>query len=863
MKNLTPAMRQYLEVKAAHPDCIVLFRMGDFYEMFFDDARLASRVLGIALTSRDREREIPMCGVPFHSAASYLARLVKEGHKAAICEQITDPKDSKGLIERAVTRVITPGTVLEDELLDAKTNNYIAAVVIGRKRSGLAYMDVSTGEFRVTETGTESGASDELLRIMPLELLIPDAPSVPLNLADAPVRKITLRAAAEFDYRRSHERLLKQYGAASLDGFGLGEMNEAVAAAGALLNYVRETQRSQAVHLKPPSPYLADDCLVMDHSTRRNLELAENVRAGGREGTLLDVIDLTKTAMGGRRLRSWLLAPLRDRLHIIERHEAVEELMERRAGRERIHALLNGVSDIERLAARVAMRRAAPRDLVSLKTSLSALSELKELLAGMDAKMLNEAALIDDCADAASFIGRSISDAPPMSARDGGVIRPGFSAALDELRGISAGGKESIARIEAEERAATGVNSLKVGYNRVFGYYIEVTRANSGAVPPHYMRKQTLVNAERFITPGLKEWEEKVVSSEERGLALEAELYAAVLDELSGHVQKMQTAASQVAAIDCLASLALRAEERGWRRPVMDEGGAIAIEGGRHPVVEAASDAGFVANDLRLGAEEDQIIILTGPNMAGKSTYLRQCALIVIMAQMGSFVPADKAAIGIVDRVFTRVGASDDLARGQSTFMVEMSETANILNNATPRSLVILDEIGRGTSTFDGLSIAWAVVEYLHGRKEAGAKTIFATHYHELTELSLTLARVKNYNMSVKEWEGKIIFLRKVVPGGASRSYGIAVAKLAGIPEEVVARSREILKNLEAGELVPSGMPRLAAHTREDGADEPRQLSLLGERDRLRDALAAVDMDDTTPLEALTLLTKLKEMAQD
>jgi len=856
-------MRQYLEIKAANPEAILFFRMGDFYEMFFEDAKLASTLLGIALTSRDREREIPMCGVPYHAASAYIAKLVKAGYGVAVCEQVTDPKDAKGLVQRAVARLITPGTALDDDILEPKANNFIASAYVASRRCGFAYMDASTGEFSVTELADPTMLVEEIRRLRPLEVVINEEAGGSIELGSTPVKKITALTAGYFDYRNCLERLTRHYEVASLDGFGLAGMSEGVSAAGALLAYVRDTQKSEAAHIRPCAPYLTNDWLVMDHSTCRNLELTENASTGSRSGTLLAVIDMTRTSMGARRLRSWLLHPLKDALRIAERHDAIDELLDKRSQRERLHGLLHEISDIERLIARVAMRRAGPRDLVSLKASLAVIPRIKSVAAYMETRLLRDyAGELDPCLDAVELIERSINPAPPPTLRDGGVIRSGYNAPLDELREISSGGKESIARIEAAERVATGIGSLKVGYNRVFGYYIEVTKANSAAMPAHYTRKQTLANAERFITPGLKEWEEKVLTAEDRALAIEAELFTGVLDALAHHINAVQSAAGKVATLDCLVSLTLAAEEMNYARPVIDDGDAIIIEAGRHPVVEHNVDGAFNANDLRLDASSDQIIILTGPNMAGKSTYLRQCALIVIMAQMDSFVPAGRAVIGLADRVFTRVGASDDLARGHSTFMVEMNETATILNNATSRSLVILDEIGRGTSTFDGLSIAWAVVEHLHDRAGVRPKTIFATHYHELTELSLTKERVKNYNMSVKEWAGRIIFLRKVVPGGASRSYGISVARLAGIPDPVITRAREILKTLESGELNSAGLPRLSAHG-QGRMDMPRQLPLLTGPDELRETLRGVDVESTTPLEALKILARMKELAED
>jgi len=851
-------MRQYLDIKAQNPDSILFFRMGDFYEMFFEDARVASRILGIALTSRDREREVPMCGVPYHAAAGYIARLVKEGHKVAVCEQMTDPGEARGIVERAVTRVITPGIALEDELLEPGANNFIASLSVAKSSCGFSYMDVSTGEFRLTEPRDLTAALEEVRRLRPLELLVESGLEQGDAFSGLPVRKITPLSKYDFDQAEAASRLNAHFGTKTLDGFGCAGLTAPVAAAGALLGYIRGNQKKELVHVRSLKPYFTEDFLVLDSSTMKNLEIAHNLRDGGKESTLLSVLDRTGTSMGARALRSWLLHPLRDVGEITRRQDAVEELLEARELSASLRSALSAVYDLERLIARVSLGAAGPRDLVALRDSLGKVPLIKDYLKLLGSEVIRGLeGSIDAVEEAAGLIGRAIADAPPVSLKDGGVIRPGYSVELDELRSIGSGGKDWIASLEASERARTGINTLKVGYNRVFGYYIEITKANMEYAPADYIRKQTLVNAERFITPQLKEWEDRILGAEERALKLEAMLFGRVMDELKAHAHRVQRTAASIAVLDCLLSFASAASEHNYARPVVDDGDSIEIEDGRHPVVEACSRE-FVSNDLKLG--DDRVIILTGPNMAGKSTYLRQNALIVLMAQTGSFVPASRAVIGAVDRIFTRVGASDDLSRGQSTFMVEMSETANILNNATSKSFVVLDEIGRGTSTFDGLSIAWAVVEHMLDR--VGAKTLFATHYHELTELSLTKERVKNYNMAVKEWEDRIVFLRKVLPGGASRSYGIQVARLAGIPPEVISRSREILRNLETGELNEAGMPKLAAREART-AEKGHQMSLLGERDPVHEELRGADLDRMTPLEALTALHKMKELLKN
>ncbi len=900
--NITPAMRQYLEVKEDLGDAIVFFRMGDFYEMFFDDAVTASKILGIALTARDRKKEIPMCGFPYHAATGYIKKLIHEGHRVAVCEQVEDPASAKGLVRREVTRVITPGTAIEDELLEPGDNNFIAAVNLTGKVYGLSYMDLSTGEFMVTEFESSEELLDELMRLRPLEVLLPEeeGPNAELRSISAgpglATKKLTTLPPREFQPSLNTRRLSSHFGTAGLQGFGCDGLRSGLGAAGALLEYIKETQKSGLNHIRKISPYVLDQYMVMDYSTRRNLEVLENSRTGARSGTLIEVLDRTATAMGARLLRKWMLRPLKDLEPIKHRLCAVEELVGEPLLRETARALLRGVHDLERLSSRVSMRSATPRDLVAMRDSLKKVAELRDRLQGVSSPLLYEIqGGLDPVEEASVLIGRAIVENPPIALRDGGVIRQGYDSELDSFREIGSGGKDSIAALEQEERKKTGINSLKVGYNRVFGYYIEVRRASLASVPPEYIRKQTLVNAERFITEDLKRWEERILGAEERAKALETSLYRDIIERLCPLMSAVRETAEKAAALDVLISFSLSAIKHNYIRPMLNDSEALRIEGGRHPVVEAAMDAStdFVPNDLSLDSAGDALVILTGPNMAGKSTYLRQNALIVYMAQIGSFVPALEAEIGLVDRIFTRVGAWDDLSRGQSTFMVEMNETANILNNATSRSLVILDEIGRGTSTFDGLSIAWAVVEYLHDHFKDPPRTLFATHYIELTELSLTKERVKNYNMLVKDWEGRVIFLRKVVPGQSNSSYGIHVASLAGLPEEVLARAREILSNLEHGELTGSGMPRIARPcrlspsgvpegkgpegTRGDGAKgrggdkgargpealEGGSANLLGREDRLRSTLRSMDLERTTPIEALNLLHKLREMIDD
>ncbi len=912
--SLTPAMRQYLEIKGRLGDAIVFFRMGDFYEMFFEDAVTASKVLGIALTARDRAKEIPMCGFPYHAATNYIKKLIHEGFSVAVCEQVEEPGSAKGLVRREVTRVVTPGTAIEDELLEPSDNNYIASVCIASGRYGLSYMDLSTGEFMVTEFTTPEALVDEIMGLRPMEALAPPpseaGPDLQALLSGPGIgiKKISTLHEREFSASLNTRRLAEHFGTLGLEGFGCQGLTAGIGAAGALLAYIKETQHSKLPHIGKISPYETSDFMVMDYSTRRNLEILENTRQGTRSGTLLELLDKTTTAMGARLLRSWLLRPLKDLEAIRLRHSALDELVVEKGLREDTAGLLKGVYDLQRLSSRLSMGTASPRDLVALRDSLVKTSRLGEALSPLGSTLLAEIRKgIDAVPEAVDIISRAIVDSPPLHTRDGGVIREGYDSELDSLRATGSGGKDWIASLEREERRRTGINTLKVGYNKVFGYYIEVTRANLSSVPEDYVRKQTLVNAERFITEDLKRWEERILRAEERARALEASLYREVIETLKPMAARIRKTADLLARLDVLISLARTAAEYDYSRPEMNEEDSILIEGGRHPVVEASMDTGeFVSNDLSLDSSQEAIIILTGPNMAGKSTYLRQNALIVFLAQIGSFVPASRARIGLVDRIFTRVGAWDDLSRGQSTFMVEMNETANILNNATPRSLVILDEIGRGTSTFDGLSIAWAVVEYLHDHFASPPRTLFATHYHELTDLSLTKERVKNYNMAVKEWQGRVIFLRKVVAGQSSSSYGIHVARLAGLPEEVLDRAREILRNLEGGELTELGLPRLASSGRgtKRDAGEPeergRAVNLLGtglgargdfkgemggkagqrlprglppgrggtesrppheERlERILQGLRELEIEKTTPMEALNLLNELKKM---
>jgi DNA mismatch repair protein MutS len=862
-------MRQYLEIKADYPDAILFFRLGDFYEMFLDDAVKASRILDITLTSRNKNAEggdVPLCGIPYHSASPYIARLIEAGEKVAICEQVEDPKSAKGIVRREVVKVVTPGLVIDGESLTPKDNNYLLAYQPGSDGLvGLAYLDLSTGEFRMTELAGSDAALAEVACVAPREIL------VPLPLRSEPLyrelagpggdRLITCQDEWIADDDYVCRLFQEQFGSspqALCGGFSAG-----ATAAGAVLHYLRATQKGQALHVRDLHPYRNQEFLVLDETTRRNLELTQTIAEGKRRGSLLGILDRTVTAMGGRKLKQWLNYPLLSVPQIEERQAAVAELVADPIWRGELAAALEGVYDLERLNGRISLASAGAKDLAALRESLARLPQLLALLARSEAPLLQAcAAGIDPLEDMVDLLTAGIVDAPPFVLREGGIIAEGYHGELDELRAISREGKGFIARLEAQERARTGIGSLKIRYNKVFGYYIEVTKTNLAEVPADYQRRQTLANAERFITPELKEYEDKVLGAEERIVELEYSLFQEIRQQVAGQGERIVRTADRLAVLDVLVSLAQVAHERNYCRPVVHEGDEIVIGEGRHPVVEALNQSErFVANDVALDGRENQLLIITGPNMAGKSTFMRQVALIVLLAQIGSFVPAREATVGAVDRIFTRVGASDNLARGQSTFMLEMTETANILRHATPRSLVILDEIGRGTSTFDGVSIAWAVAEFLHDQPARKAKTLFATHYHELTELSVTRDGVKNFNIAVREWNEQIIFLRKIVPGGASHSYGIQVARLAGLPREAIERAREILLNLEKGEYAEEGVPRIARGKRGTAAKPSPQLSLFADQsDTLRQRLAEIDITAITPLEALNLLNDLKRM---
>lgn len=869
MAEPTPLFRQYEAIKAEYPDCILMFRLGDFYEMFGEDAEIASRVLEIVLTSRDRGggERIPMCGVPYHAVEGYLQKLVEAGYKVAVCDQVEGRSPGRGVMHREVTRVVTPGTLVEGSL-ERKENHYLVAVSRhGRGRSlilGLASLDVSTGDFRATQLvgeEAESALLDELARLEPAECLIPPALEGDPHLTaffDGRPGALTLLDERSFRPESGRERLLEHFGVTSLEAFGLEEWPAAVAAAGAALQYAQETQKISLSHVTGVRVYTPEAGLILDRECRRALELVHNLRDGGRRGTLLEVLDQTVTAMGGRLLRRWILEPLRDRQAIEARLDGVEALVQDPERLYELRTQLDGVHDLERLAGRIAYGTANARDLVALARSLARLPRIWELAAslpgsqepgGTGAVDLDRLELLRETIDAA------LVDDPPVPVREGSLIRPGYSPEVDRLRDLRAGGKRFIQELEQRERERTGIKSLKVGFNKVFGYYIEVTKPNLNLVPEEYQRRQTLANAERFITPELKEHESQVLGAEERLVELEYELFVQLRDRAAQEVATLQAAARRVARLDALASLAEVARQRGYVRPRITTRGRIWIEAGRHPVVEAQpGQEAFVPNDCELD-DDRRLLIITGPNMAGKSTYLRQVALIVLMAQMGSFVPAKAAEIGLVDRIFTRVGASDDLAGGRSTFMVEMTEAARIARLATQRSLVVVDELGRGTSTYDGLALAQAFAEYLHDR--IGCRTLMSTHYHELTALEGRLPAAYNLHVAVREDRGRVVFLRQVRPGGTDRSYGVNVARMAGMPPEIIQRARQLLKHLAAHAPTPA-VEQLAffeAATAHDGAPEVDEHALAALR-----RLEELQVESMTPLEAIQELDRLKRL---
>ncbi len=867
----TPMMRQYLEVKARHPDAVLFFRLGDFYEMFAEDAVRAAEILQITLTSRSKgDDRIPMCGVPYHAARGYVARLLERGLKVAICDQV-EPPGKGGIVKREVTRVITPGTVLDEQALDPREASFLAAVALDPSGAGggIALLDATTGDLRCGEVATDARVIEELRRAGVRELVLPRGEAAGARAGEI-ARSVGVPVAEVDDaaFQRGEEKLARHLGVAGLDGFGVGHLPRAVSAASGALHYLTETQRCDPRHVDRIALLPTGDVLLLDESTRANLEVERTLLGGKRKGSLLGLLDRTLTGGGGRRLAEWLRYPLLDVAAIDARLDAVEVLASGAVLRDQVADAIRPVGDVERLLSRLALRQGNARDLRALAVALDAFPSASTLLQGCGAALLAGAgrSLLGLEALAAT-LARAVADEPPATTTEGGMVRRGWSDELDRVVELSENGKGVIASLEGRERQRTGIGSLKVRYNRVFGYYIEVTKPNLHLVPPDYQRRQTTVGGERFVTPELKELEEQVLGAEERRFALEERIFEELRAEVVASAGRLRAAAAAVSTVDALLSLARVAAERGYRRPVLDDSESLEIAAGRHPVVEAMlppDSGGFVPNDVAVSSSADpegaQLLVITGPNMAGKSTVMRQAALVALLAQAGSFVPADRSRVGIVDRIFTRVGASDDLARGRSTFMVEMTETASILHNATRRSLVVLDEIGRGTSTFDGLSIAWAVAERLHDR--TGCRTLFATHYHELQDLARERPRVRNLTVAVREVGDRVVFLRKLVAGGASRSYGIEVAKLAGLPAEVLARARDILRNLEALEVDDAGHAAIARGGRRRERTAADQLGLFAAPDprlqRIAAELRELSLDRLTPLDALNLLAELK-----
>ena len=876
MAELTPMMKQYMETKSQYQDCILFYRLGDFYEMFFDDALTASRELEITLTGKNcgQEERAPMCGVPYHAVEGYLNKLVSRGYKVAICEQTEDPKQAKGIVKREVVRIVTPGTNVDAQALDETKNNYIMCIVYIADRYGISVADISTGEYLVTELPDSARLMDEISRFVPAEIICNEAFYMSgMDLDGLKDRLGIIIYSLEswyFDDSLCREKLLEHFHVSGFGGLGLEDYDCGIISAGALLQYLLETQKNSLSNLTHITPYVTGKYMLLDSATRRNLELCETLREKQKRGSLLWVLDKTKTAMGARMLRKCVEQPLIDKKEIVLRLDAVEELKNQAISREEIREYLSPVYDLERLLTKITYGTANPRDLTAFKTSLEMLPPIRYLLEEMQSDLLKEIYKdMDSLEDLCSLLKSAIRDEPPIAMKEGNIIRDGYNEEVDKLRRAKSDGKDWLAKLENEEREKTGIKNLKIKYNKVFGYYLEVTNSYKSMVPDYYTRKQTLANAERYITPELKELEDMILGAEDKLYALEYELYCGVRDQIASQVDRIQRTAKAVAWLDTFTSLALVAERNGYVRPNINEKGVIDIKDGRHPVVERMIPNGtFISNDTYLDDKKHRISVITGPNMAGKSTYMRQAALIALMAQIGSFVPAAKANIGLSDRIFTRVGASDDLASGQSTFMVEMTEVANILRNATSRSLLILDEIGRGTSTFDGLSIAWAVIEYISDSRLLGAKTLFATHYHELTELEGKISNVNNYCIAVKEKGDDIVFLRKIVKGGADKSYGIQVAKLAGVPDLVIERAKEIVEEL-SNEDITAKVSEIASKeraakkkpkTRKYDEVDIAQMSLFDtvKDDDVLEELKNIDVGNMTPIDALNTIYRLQ-----
>ena len=859
--KLTPMLRQFVQAKAESGDAILFFRMGDFFELFFDDALEAAQILDLALTSRDgaaKADRIPMAGVPFRAVDSYIARLIRAGKTVCLCDQVEDPKDAKGIVKRAVVRTITPGTVMEPELLEERANNYLGALTLDNDCAGLAFIDVTTGEFLAAQADDNAArtVADELTRMAPAEVLVSDTLDDEVFKAlQAEFGTITFRQRPDhdFDPADADDLIKSHFDLATLKGLGLDDAKAALACAGAALAYVQETQRDRSPHLRMPRRYSPSGFVVLDGSTQRNLELVESLADKRRHGSLLGVLDRTHTHMGARKMRHWILHPLLEVSEITARLNAVEELYNHTELRMRLRDILKQISDLERLLGRLTSKTGNARDVKALGRSLEQVPPLLAAIQDCRCDLLNGLhGSMDDLADVAQWIDAAIADEPPLAITEGRIMKEGHDEELDRIRGLVTGGRDWIAKLQQDEAASTGIPKIKIGYNKVFGYYLEVSKSNVHLVPDRYERKQTLVNAERYITAELKEREEEIVTAQEKMEKLEYDLFVALRDRVAAEAGRIHETADAIASLDALLSFAEVAATKHYAKPQIDDSGVLSIRDGRHPVVEDLMSRGdFVPNDVTLDPSAASMLIVTGPNMAGKSTYLRQVALITLMAQIGSYVPAAEAHVGVVDRIFTRVGASDNLVRGESTFMVEMIETANILNAATDRSLLVLDEIGRGTSTFDGISIAWSVAEHIHN--SVRAKTLFATHYHELTELAKQLEHARNVNVSVREWGGKVIFLYRIVDGGADHSYGIQVAKLAGLPREVIDRAREILQNLESGNVSALGIPEQMYLF---GPAKPPEPSAADKE------LQATNPDDLSPKEAQEFLYHLKKLSE-
>ena len=867
--KLTPMMKQYFEIKNEYKDYIIFYRLGDFYEMFFEDAITASRELELTLTGRNcgLDERAPLCGVPYHAGDLYIGRMVEKGYKVAICEQVEDPATAKGLVKREVVRIVTPGTVIDPSMLDEKKNNYVLAL-FKNKYHAIAFADITTGEFKTTLFDPQIDSYrllEEIQKIDPREIIVDKNLEKQLPwLYKSISSQYTLTVFHESSFKSdvSLAIIKRIFGVFSVESLGLVPQEEQTAAVGALLAYIEETQKVPLLHFDKIEYYHQNSYMMIDRFTRRNLELVETMREKGKKGSLLGVLDKTCTAMGGRKIRQWIEQPLIDQEKIEQRLEAVGCFHDDLFLREDLKVILRQIYDLERLASKLVYGNINPRDLLALKNSIELIPSLKGILSSRDLSLTDQLAdQLDVLDDVYQLINEALEEEPPIAIKEGSIFKESYNEDLKAYRLILRNGKSWLLEVEDRERQRTGIKTLKIGFNKVFGYYIDVTRANSKSVPEDYIRKQTLANNERYITPELKILEEKVLGAEEKMMALEYQLFLDFKETLLKSVHRLKHTADAIASIDVLYSFAEVAYQNSYSKPTVHTDSLLSIKNGRHPVVERIMDSGqFVSNDTHLDQDEHQFYIITGPNMAGKSTYLRQVALITLMAQIGSFVPAESATVSLVDRIFTRVGASDDLSQGQSTFMVEMNELANILNNATTKSLLILDEIGRGTSTYDGLSIAWSVVEYLSKKDGIGAKTLFATHYHELTELVTTRERIKNFTVAVREWNDQIIFLRTIIPGGASHSYGIQVARLAGMPPDVIERAKEILRNLENGEF-EEGAPRLAKSSRKPSKEPSPQFSLFEtDEDQLRQRLKKLNIATLTPLEALNLLDELKRM---